>query len=125
MHPNSRIRRTHSVQFKAQVLSDCRQPGASVSSVALAHGLNVNVVRKWLAGHGMKRCASAVQTAPAPLEFVPVSVSAPAAACVAASTDIHLELDLGALQLKLHCARGASGSMAALLHALAEMVART
>lgn len=59
MHPNSLIRRTHSAQFKAQVLAACRQPGASVSAVALANNLNVNVVRKWLAGRGMKRCSSA------------------------------------------------------------------
>lgn len=126
MHPNALIRRTHSAQFKAQVLSACRQPGTSISAVALAYGLNVNVVRKWLAGQGMKRCALAAQPSPTPaaLEFVPVSVSAPALGCVPASSDIRLDLDLGALQLKLHCARGASGPIAALLHSLAEMVAR-
>jgi len=128
MHPNTLIRRTHSAQFKAQVLSACRQPGASVSAVALAHGLNVNVVRKWLAGHSMKRCASAAlaqpPSVPLPMQFVPVSVPAPALGCAPASTDICLDLDLGVLHLKLQCARGASGPTAALLHALAEMVAR-
>lgn len=32
-------RRRHSAQFKAQVLSACAQPGASVASVALSYGL--------------------------------------------------------------------------------------
>jgi transposase len=45
----------HGAEFKAQVLAACRQPGASVAAVALAHGLNVNLVRKWLVGRGLKR----------------------------------------------------------------------
>jgi len=129
MHPNSLIRRTHSAQFKAQVLAACRQPGASVSAVAMAHKLNVNVVRKWLAGRGMKRCTSAAlhefAVASEPMQFVPVSVPGSVLPCASlASSEIRLDLDLGSLQLKLNCARSASASVAALLHALAEMVAR-
>ncbi|MCR5864070.1 transposase [Aquincola sp. J276] len=48
-------RRVHNAAFKAQVLSACQQPGASVAAIALAHGLNVNLLRKWLVGHGIKR----------------------------------------------------------------------
>ena len=57
MHPNpgSRPRRAYSTEFKAAVLAACQQPGASVAAVALAHGLNVNLVRKWLVGRGLKR----------------------------------------------------------------------
>lgn len=57
MHPESQ-RRTHGAEFKAQVLAECRQPGASVAAVALAHGLNVNLVRKWLVGRGIKRTSA-------------------------------------------------------------------
>jgi transposase len=49
MHPKPQ-RRVHGVEFKTAVLADCRQPGASVAAVALAHGLNVNLVRKWRSG---------------------------------------------------------------------------
>ena len=59
MHPNSSSRRVHSAEFKARILTECRQPGASVSAVAIAHGLNTNVVRKWLAGRGLKRMGDA------------------------------------------------------------------
>ena len=34
MHPNRSNRRVHSPEFKAQILAECRQPGASVSAVA-------------------------------------------------------------------------------------------
>ncbi len=55
MHPNRSNRRIHSPEFKSLVLAECRRPGVSVAAVAIAHGLNPNVVRKWLAGHGLKR----------------------------------------------------------------------
>jgi transposase len=47
MHPKS-SRRVHRAEFKAQVLAECRDSGMSVAAVALAHGLNVNLVRKRL-----------------------------------------------------------------------------
>ena len=43
-----RKRRTYSKQFKAEVAAQCLMPGASVSAIALSHGINANVVRKWL-----------------------------------------------------------------------------
>ncbi len=43
-----RRRRTYSKQFKAEVAAQCLMPGASVSAVALSHGINANVIRKWL-----------------------------------------------------------------------------
>lgn len=41
-------RRTYSDEYKREVMQRCRQPGASVSAIALAHGLNANLLRKWL-----------------------------------------------------------------------------
>lgn len=128
MHPKSPLRRTHSPQLKAEVMAACRQPGASVAAIALAHGLNTNVVRKWLAGHGLKRCAQMTSAdgihANACAQFVPVSLPLDTTGKLAA-TDVHLDLNLGALQIKLHCARSAACSVAMLLHALADMVAQT
>ena len=43
-----RKRRTYSKQFKAEVVEQCLMPGASVSAIALSHGINANVIRKWL-----------------------------------------------------------------------------
>lgn len=40
-------RRRHSAELKQQILAECAQPGASVASVALSHGINANVVHKW------------------------------------------------------------------------------
>ena len=43
-----RVRRRHSPEFKARVVDACQVRGASVAGVALAHGVNANLVRKWI-----------------------------------------------------------------------------
>ncbi len=43
-----RQRSSYPQPFKAQVVQECLQPGATVSSVAIRHGINANVIRKWL-----------------------------------------------------------------------------
>lgn len=126
---NRSNRRNHSPEFKAQVLSECQQPGASVAAVAVANGLNPNVVRKWLAGQNLKRMGAPMPaTAPRvqPLQFVPVELAKPEhhlANLPASQPDIRIELERGGLQLKLQCAASAGPAYAALLRALADTMA--
>lgn len=40
--------RRHSAEFRQMVIGKCLQPGISVAAVALAHGLNANMLRKWV-----------------------------------------------------------------------------
>ena len=40
-------RRRHAPEFKQALVALC-QPGVSVSAVALAHGLNSNLLRRWI-----------------------------------------------------------------------------
>ncbi|MDZ5461732.1 transposase [Azohydromonas lata] len=111
MQPKSQ-RRVHGAEFKAQVLAECEQPGASVAAIALAHGLNVNLLRKWLVGRGIKRTGlpaprttatralpAAGELAAAAVQFIPVEFesAAPAAdeATTRSTSDIHVELTRG------------------------------
>ena len=131
MNSRSAPRRRHSAELKTDVLAACDEPGASISGVARAHGLNANLVRKWRSGRGVRRAGVTV----APLhvnvapkraasttssllgispEFVaiemPESIN-PAAASVAAAQHaggvqspeplIHVELRRGALHLNV------------------------
>ncbi|WP_140393605.1 transposase, partial [Pseudomonas frederiksbergensis] len=41
-------RRSYSKSFKAQVVQECAQPGASIAHVAQHHSLNANLVHKWI-----------------------------------------------------------------------------
>ena len=44
----STVKRCHSSEFKTRVVADCEVRGASVAGVSLAHGVNANLVRKWI-----------------------------------------------------------------------------
>jgi transposase len=43
-----RQRSSYPKPFKAHVVQECLQPGATISSVAIHHGIDANVIRKWL-----------------------------------------------------------------------------
>lgn len=43
--------RRHSDDFKARVIALALEPHASVASVALAHGINANMLRCWVRAH--------------------------------------------------------------------------
>ncbi len=43
-----RQRKSYPKTFKAQVVQECEQPGISVAAIAMRHGINANVVRRWL-----------------------------------------------------------------------------
>lgn len=88
MHSKSAPRRQHSAELKARVLAACEEPSASISAVALAHGLNANLVRKWREGRGLKRTGLAAPSVPVvvptPLiagdaRFVPIGIESPTA----------------------------------------------
>ena len=42
-----KTRRRYCAELKQQILAQCTEPGASVASIALSHGINANVVHKW------------------------------------------------------------------------------
>ena len=102
-------RRRHSAELKAQVLSECAQPGASVARVALSHGINANVVHTW------RRLAHS-GAAPSPVaSFIPVALPAPVAM---ASQDIRMELRRGATTMTISWPSAAAGDCAAWMREL-------
>lgn len=46
--PRRQGRRRHADEFKRQVIAACLQPGISIAAVALANGLNANLLRRWV-----------------------------------------------------------------------------
>jgi transposase len=139
MQPRSQ-RRVHCAEFKTQVLAECQQPGASVAAIALTHGLNVNLLRKWLVGRGIKRTglaaprtvkpkAARVEDAATPsLQFIPVEIAPTTVATTAAITaeqaeapvaEIHVELTRGATQLSVRWPSAQAAACAAWLRELA------
>jgi transposase len=96
-----RRRRRHSAEFKASVIGECLRPGVSIAAVALAHGLNANMLRKWVidAEHkGVRPAAAPVPVAnvPMPPSFVPLALHAPAV-----EGDIRIELQRNGTTVKV------------------------
>ena len=80
-------RRFYSPQLKGQVMQECRQSGASVAGVALSHGINANIVHRWLREHS--QTALVVQSQ----AFVPVTLDEPApGSAPQAAPDIRVEV---------------------------------
>jgi transposase len=101
------LRRRHSKELKRQILADCSAPGASVAKVAMAHGVNANLVHKW------RRQSEAVGN-PDAAAFVPVTVAAPAATSESPQF-VDLELQRGAISVRVRWPMASASSCAAWL----------
>lgn len=105
-HEGRRTHRTYSRDFKAQMVSACLQPGASVAALALSHGMNANVVHRWLKEHARTGChqLKALETSPtvapsiSPVEFLQLPLPA---AAEPERQGIEVELRKGALTLRV------------------------
>lgn len=127
-HSNSR--RRHSAQFKAEVLAACAQPGASLAGVALAFGLNANLVRQWQRGRGTKRDLAAALPggcagSGASQQFIALSLPASVAAAdrrplpaAPSAGDIRVDLRRGALQVAVSWPLAGGADCAAMLREL-------
>jgi transposase-like protein len=76
--PPKRSWRRHSEEFKSRVIGLARQGHGSVAAVALANGLNANMLRRWVREAELADVAPAVsraQTLLNPPAFVPVAVT--------------------------------------------------
>ena len=93
-----RRRRRHSAEFKADAVEACRRPGVSIASVALANGVNANLLRRWvLAAEG-----DGVQAEPKrPAAFVQLQLDQPRPASPAPAADIRIELRRGSTTVNI------------------------
>ena len=80
-------RRFYSPELKLQVVGACAQPGASIAGVALQHGINANIVHRWLREHSHGTLVNRPPT------FVPVNLGGATGPAVAQPTaDIRIEV---------------------------------
>ena len=100
-----RTHRTYSRHFKAELVAACLEPGTSVAALALQHGMNANVLHRWLkeyeqGRHRLRRDGTPVATtrqaqasapaSPSPA-FVPLMLEGSRPARSDAPSDIHIE----------------------------------
>jgi transposase-like protein len=65
---------------KAELVRRCREPGVSVAAMALAHGLNANLLRKWMTDASRRAAPRPDSARLLPVTAPRVEPSAPAAA---------------------------------------------
>ena len=102
--PTGRGRRSYSPEFKAQLVAACRIPGMSVASVARNHGINHNILHRWLrelSDSGQPHIHSAVDLRPPGFIELPIPAALPAPSAPTTEGCVHLELQRGDLSLKL------------------------
>jgi len=113
MHtPNSEIqmpaagrqRGRYSIEFKRQVVTACREPGVSKAAIALANGLNANMVRRWVVESSQRSDYQLAKvTTPLMPErttpgFMPVKFTPPPSQ----AGDIRIELQRGSTEVQIH-----------------------
>jgi transposase len=127
-----RARRRYTKEFKAELVAQCRGLGVSMARVAMAHGINANLLRRWVVestGQALRpvvdaaSATSGADTAPLPVvrrqdatptraEFVPVNVKP------AARSDLHIEIERGDVHVKVTWPMDAGHASAAWLREL-------
>ncbi|WP_458376764.1 IS66-like element accessory protein TnpA [Pseudomonas pergaminensis] len=66
-------RRSYSKSFKAKIFHECSQAGGSIAQIALTHGIDTNLVHKWIRLHNPATFST-------PRAFVPVKLPSAARA---------------------------------------------
>lgn len=75
-----RRKRTHREEFKDELVRACSEPGISVAGIALANGVNANLLRKWMGARGvtapsLRRPAQSAEPVTRAAEFLPVAIT--------------------------------------------------
>jgi transposase-like protein len=72
-----RQRRTHSKTFKAMLIAQCQEPGASIAAVAMAHQINDNMLRTWIRKAALAgEMATADKSIAIPSRIIPLQLAA-------------------------------------------------
>lgn len=85
-HPIRR-RRKHAPEFKLRLAALC-QPGVSISGVALANGVNANLLRRWIKQFSVSNSLPAITN---PAKLVPVQVESSAEPQISDAIEISIQ----------------------------------
>ena len=113
-------KRIYAEDFKAELIRQCLVPGTSTAATAIAHGINANLVRRWIVQHGARGGRSAL-----PPTLLPVSVraqpsaSSPAPALNASALPACIEIEIHGACVRVQGAVDAQ-SLGMVLHVRAQ-----
>src|SRR5450755_4445229 len=95
-------RRTYSVAGKRALAELCKRPGVSVARTALMHGINANLLRRWMVKYSDAK-ASLIVAAPrfASAVLVPVSTPVPRTRRALVASDPSIEITFAAATIRV------------------------
>jgi len=112
-----RRRRVHSAEFKAQAVQASQQPGVSMAAVAMAHGINANLLRRWV--HETARPPTDAPAVSAnPVGFIALPMQAASAPSEASSEPIRIEVRRGTTVIAVTWPASAADACAAWMREL-------
>lgn len=123
MHtPNSEIQmpaagRRHSrygLEFKRQIVAACHEPGVSKAAVAMANGLNANMLRRWVVESSQDSAGQLTKiTSPLPAQATPDFIALKfAPPPLVSQADIRIELQHARGAIQIHWPVAASNQCA-------------
>ena len=89
-------KRRYTPEFKAWMIEQCRRTDVSLAGLALANGLNANMLRKWV----VKR--QAATASPMPTQLLPVRMTPTRAEGPSEREDGFIKVEIGGARVKLH-----------------------
>ena len=113
---SGRQRRIHSEEFKARVVEASKQPGVSMAAVAMANGINANLLRRWvLMSQASAAVTRRIELTPAPTHagFIPVPMPA-----AAEPTPIRINVQRGSTTITVSWPTSAADACASWLREL-------
>jgi transposase-like protein len=88
---------------KRELVRRCLEPGVSLAGLALAHGLNANLLRKWVDVLGGRMRPRRTRALAGPVAaLLPVKVAEPDPSGGVASADGYVEIILGGATIRAH-----------------------
>ena len=90
---------------KRELVARCLEPGVSLARLAMAHGVNANLLRKWAmkqAGANSPRRRKSTVTPMMLVSLLPVQMTHPEPMTAPASTAGHLELIVAGVTVRVH-----------------------
>jgi transposase len=85
-------RRTYSVAAKRALAQLCRRPGVSVAAMALQHGVNANLLRRWVSEYCDVKAVGTQAAGPCAAALLPVTTPIPSSSRPCISSDSWIEI---------------------------------
>ncbi|MFG6490582.1 IS66-like element accessory protein TnpA [Roseateles sp. BYS78W] len=112
-----RRRRVHSAEFKAQAVQASQQPGVSMAAVAMAHGINANLLRRWVHERAQPPADTATVSAN-PVGFIALPTPTPSEPPAPSAEPIRIEVRRGSTTVAVTWPAGAADACAAWMREL-------